>query len=45
MYDSQHLKLTKSLKREDLNSTLDIYNHSCGAQVIRIKNKDPEKLF
>jgi presequence protease len=45
MNASQNLKLSKTIKREDLKAVLDVYTHPCNARVIRIKNDDPEKYF
>ena len=45
MTDSQNLKLSKTIKRDDIKSVLDVYTHPCNARVVRIKNDDPEKYF
>jgi presequence protease len=39
------LKLTREITRDDIKSTIAVYDHQCGGRVIRIKNNDPEKFF
>lgn len=45
MYISQHLKLINTIPRPDINSVLEVYSHRSGAQIVRIANEDPEKMF
>jgi presequence protease len=45
MNSSNNLKLKRTIKRDDLKSILEVYEHPCNARVIRIKNDDPEKYF
>lgn len=41
----RQLQLDFTEERKDLKSTFDVYKHPSKAQVIRIKNNDPEKYF